>query len=74
MAFGIFGCPHKRLSFPMVTSEPRLGSHHARWAPQPKPRAHVTCLDCGREFWYDWTKMRRSEERPRPGYLPRRAA
>jgi hypothetical protein len=56
----------------MVTREPH--------APAPpgdasgSPLAHVTCLDCGREFWYDWGRMRRLSERLRPVYPPRRAA
>lgn len=31
-------------------------------------RAHVTCLDCGREFWYDWKRMRRLSARQLPVY------
>lgn len=44
-------CSHRRLSFPVNTSHERM--------------PHVTCLDCGREFWYDWTRMRRGKERDR---------
>ncbi|MGN6592758.1 MAG: hypothetical protein ACTHJX_07660 [Terriglobales bacterium] len=72
MGLSILGCPHNHLSFPMVTREPH--------APAPPgdasgaPLAHVTCLDCGREFWYDWGRMRRLSERLRPVYPPRRAA
>ncbi len=38
-------------------------------SPRPRPEQvlsempHVTCLDCGREFWYDWGRMRLSRER-----------
>lgn len=71
MGICFLGCPHDHLSFPMVTRE--------TGAPAPPgldsvPLAHVTCLDCGREFWYDWAKMRRLSERARPVYPPRRAA
>lgn len=34
---------------------------------------HVTCLDCGREFWYDWSRMRRVRERA-PVAAPKREA
>jgi len=40
----------------------------------PPAQAHVTCLDCGREFWYDWARMRRLAARPQAVYVPRRAA
>lgn len=70
MAFSILGCPHDHLSFPMVTRE-KPGGTVTRFEPlQP----HVTCLDCGREFWYDWQRMRRAAERPQTVYIPRRAA
>ncbi len=39
-------CQHSRTTFPQT---PR-GQAHAD--------AHVTCLDCGREYAYDWGKMR----------------
>lgn len=49
----LFGCAHERTTFP-----------------QSKPSAtpHVVCLDCGREFVYDWDQMRIGEpiEPPRP--------
>ena len=43
-------CRHRRLTFPLTTRE-------------DGGAAHVTCLDCGREFWYDWERMRRGKER-----------
>lgn len=58
-------CRHPRITFPLATA----GDGGA---------AHVTCLDCGREFWYDWERMRRGAERlilpqfaPAPGPQPR---
>ncbi|MGH9395018.1 MAG: hypothetical protein ACRD1E_12665 [Terriglobales bacterium] len=77
--FSLLGCPHNHLSFPMVTQEAagnaaESGQQHSG----PATQAHVTCLDCGREFWYDWARMRRLAERPQPVYFrrdpPRRAA
>jgi hypothetical protein len=49
----LFGCWHKNYSFP-ITSKPG------------KPRSdaasvtgtYVVCLDCGKEFPYDWQKMK----------------
>lgn len=43
-------CRHRRLTFPLTARE-------------DGGAAHVTCLDCGREFWYDWERMRRGKER-----------
>ena len=49
----LFGCRHRRLSFPLTMR------------PNRRPQAgkltgtYVTCLDCGREFPYDWQAMKR---------------
>jgi hypothetical protein len=56
----VFGCRHARYSFPITmragarrgTSAMRLGTY-------------VVCLDCGREFAYDWQEMRIADSRPR---------
>lgn len=79
MAFSILGCPHTHLSFPMVTeaspdvpASPSFEKRRATVTCRPQP--HVTCLDCGREFWYDWQQMRRLAARPQSIYTPRRAA
>jgi hypothetical protein len=49
----VFGCWHSRYSFP-VTIRGK--------ARRPKAAAltgtYVVCLDCGREFPYDWQEMR----------------
>jgi hypothetical protein len=46
----LFGCSHRRTTFPITPKRPvRQG-------------AHVTCLDCGKEFAYNWTEMRREAE------------
>jgi hypothetical protein len=48
-----FGCRHSRYSFPVT---PR--------GTKPRPQAgtltgtYVACLDCGREFPYDWQEMK----------------
>jgi len=43
----LFGCSHRRTTFPLTPKRPsgRLG-------------AYVTCLDCGKEFPYNWNEMR----------------
>jgi hypothetical protein len=49
----LFGCHHSRYSFPVTLR----GS-----APRPQAAAltgtYVACLDCGREFPYDWQEMK----------------
>jgi len=48
----LFGCWHKHLSFPLSVKRG-----------QPRPRAawrtgtYVVCLDCGKEFAYDWQAL-----------------
>lgn len=47
----LFGCRHKRLSFPQSQ---RKG---AAVKVAQITGTYVVCLDCGKEFPYDWTKM-----------------
>lgn len=49
----LFGCPHKRRTFPIST---RPGQHRSEAA--EITGTYVVCLDCGREFAYDWREMR----------------
>lgn len=49
----VFGCWHKNYSFPIT----------ARGSKRQSPAASVTgtyvvCLDCGKEFAYDWQNMK----------------
>lgn len=50
---GLFGCWHKHLTFPLTarrgTSRPIAARHTG---------TYVVCLDCGKEFAYDWKQMR----------------
>jgi RNase P subunit RPR2 len=48
----MFGCRHARYSFPITV---RAGS--SRTAAQ-RPATYVACLDCGKEFRYDWQEMK----------------
>ena len=49
----MFGCHHPRYSFPITI---RAGSRNALAA--QRTGTHVTCLDCGKEFRYDWQEMK----------------
>ncbi len=48
MLQSIFGCSHRRVSFPQT----RRGR---------SPATYITCLECGKEFAYDWKNMRVGE-------------
>jgi hypothetical protein len=50
-----FGCSHKRTTFP-ITPAKKPGLHAAPSA--NRNGMYVVCLDCGREFGYDWDEMR----------------
>ena len=43
----LFGCSHRRTTFPMTPKRPSV-----------RVGAYVTCLDCGKEFAYNWNEMR----------------
>ena len=45
----LFGCSHKRITFPLTPGRSTAG--HARNS------TYVACLDCGKEFAYDWKTM-----------------
>ncbi|HTD22781.1 MAG TPA: hypothetical protein VK738_09020 [Terriglobales bacterium] len=49
----LFGCWHKRYSFPITT---RRGQHRSEAA--AVTGTYVVCLDCGKEFPYDWREMK----------------
>ena len=55
----MFGCRHSRYSFPLTI---RAGS---RRAGSGRMRTYVVCLDCGREFNYDWQEMHIANAQPR---------
>jgi hypothetical protein len=50
----LFGCGHRRYTFPITAKK---GSRNL----SPAARVtgtYVACLDCGREFPYDWNQMK----------------
>jgi hypothetical protein len=51
----LFGCSHQRTTFPLTPAR-RNGGPAFSGAP-----TYVTCLDCGKEFAYDWKAMRVGE-------------
>ncbi len=51
----LFGCAHSRMTFPMTPGR-RNGAIAAQNATHLG--TYVVCLDCGREFTYDWRTMR----------------
>ena len=55
----LFGCSHRRTTFPLTPARkagssilPVSASRHG---------TYVVCLDCGKEFGYDWDGMRIGE-------------
>jgi hypothetical protein len=49
----VFGCWHSHYSFPMTV---RAGS--PRNGAGARAGTYVVCLDCGKEFPYDWQAMK----------------
>ncbi len=49
----LFGCTHANYSFPITAK----GTHRNIAAAIPTG-TYVVCLDCGKEFAYDWEAMK----------------
>jgi hypothetical protein len=49
----LFGCTHANYSFPITAK--RAGRNVASAGPTG---TYVVCLDCGKEFAYDWEAMK----------------
>ena len=59
----ITGCSHKRTTFPFTQV------HNPRHLPPSGDtcsRTYVVCLDCGKEFSYNWREMRIEKQAPIP--------
>ena len=55
----VFGCSHQRCSFP-ITVRGKL-----RRSPAASVTGtYVVCLDCGKEFPYDWKEMKMVSAKP----------
>ncbi len=48
----LFGCAHTNYTFPITKKSVRRGDASARTG------TYVVCLDCGKEFAYDWKTMK----------------
>ena len=57
----VFGCWHKRCTFPMTVR----GKLRRSTAAASVTGTYVVCLDCGREFPYDWLQMKMLASKPR---------
>jgi hypothetical protein len=50
----LFGCSHQRTTFPLTP-----GRTNGYSIPGDTPKGtYVVCLDCGKEFAYNWDQMR----------------
>jgi hypothetical protein len=56
---GLFGCWHSHLSFPITIRSGRRRSKAAA-----ATGTYVVCLECGKEFAYDWQEMKVIEDVP----------
>jgi len=51
----LFGCSHRRTTFP-ITPARRAGFNNSN-----NKGTYVVCLDCGKEFGYNWKDMKVGE-------------
>jgi len=49
----LFGCQHRRKTFPLTPARPKGADPSEKHG-----ETYVVCLDCGKQFLYDWEKMR----------------
>ena len=50
----LFGCVHKRCTFPIT----QTGHFHRSSEAASRAFTYIVCLDCGKEFRYDWQQMK----------------
>jgi hypothetical protein len=63
----LFGCSHKRTTFPLTPGRNASASGTTRTG------TYIACLDCGKEFAYDWKTMQVGDQvtsGPRPSPQP----
>jgi hypothetical protein len=58
----LFGCSHKRTTFPITPSR------RSRLSGDSRRGTYVACLDCGKEFDYSWKEMRVSNHIAAPAH------
>ncbi|HEY1730806.1 MAG TPA: hypothetical protein VGG15_03615 [Terriglobales bacterium] len=61
----VFGCSHKRCSFPIT-----VRGKQRRSAAASVTGTYIVCLDCGQEFAYDWNKMKMADDKPAANVNP----
>ncbi len=47
-----FGCAHNRTTFPLTPAR------NSRTSNRTRNGTYIVCLDCGKEFDYNWHEMR----------------
>lgn len=60
----LFGCSHQRTTFPLTPGR-RSGVVNVRSVEDMRRSTYVVCLDCGKEFSYNWDQMRVGVTLPR---------
>jgi hypothetical protein len=50
----LFGCTHQHCTFPITAKTPTLVTPTGRYS----KTTYIVCLDCGKEFPYDWQTMK----------------
>jgi hypothetical protein len=57
----LFGCSHKRTSFPLTPARRNGFATGSNYSGPKRTGTYVVCLDCGKEFDYSWKDMRVGE-------------
>jgi len=59
----LFGCSHQRTTFPITPARRNTGLPSSGVT---RRNTYVACLECGKEFDYDWQSMRIGQPVPVP--------
>ena len=51
---GLFGCAHRHCTFPITAKKLRTLTAEGKYS----TTTYIVCLDCGKEFPYDWQEMK----------------
>ena len=62
----LFGCSHRHTTFPFTPTR----RNTAFSAQEARKGTYVVCLDCGKEFAYNWNEMRVGEPVVAPAARP----
>jgi hypothetical protein len=65
----VFGCWHKRCSFPITIR----GKLRRSTTAASVTGTYVVCLDCGREFPYDWSQIKMLASKSRTSWAAKPA-